>query len=181
MFATCSVADHNAPSYVGAETPDVLALLRKQPCMDTDSDPDRKRRIGRRIRELRQQSPYTQEAMAKEIGVSLRGYQAMEGKGAVSYDNLDKIARLHKVELSYFYADGANGDRLDQAIQLLAENQELMRQILRRLEAVAPPLSEAEAIQAYEQAVADGERARRAPKPAAGRRSAGTHSRPASS
>jgi transcriptional regulator with XRE-family HTH domain len=141
----------------------------------------RKESIGRRLRELRMRSPYTQEKVAELIDVSLRGYQKMEQSGGIRYQNLEQLADLFSVDVDYFFQDDEQpgADRLDEAIRLLHDNQDLMRQILRRLEAVVPPLSEAEALQAYEQAVVDGDRAQRAPKRAAGKRSAATRSRPA--
>lgn len=180
-----------------AQTPDLMGILATNKITTAAALADfqdaiteqmqetrRKEAIGRRLRELRVRSPYTQEKVAELIDVSLRGYQKMEQSGGIKYENLEQLAELFHVDVDYFFQSEEQpvaADRLDQAIQLLAENQELMRQILRRLEAVAPPLSEAEARQAYEQAVADGERARRAPKRAAGKRSAATRSRPASS
>lgn len=145
-----------------------------------DDDTDRKIRIGRRIRELRMESPYTQEAIAQEIGVSLRGYQAMEGRGAVSFASLEKIAALHKKDLDYFYREDSP-PALERAVELLEENQELMREILRRLAAVAPPLTEEDGLQAARQVVVDARKARRAPKRGTAKRAPSSPgSRPAS-
>lgn len=187
MLATHSVAQQHVPSYVGVQTPgavtpDVLGLLRT-PHMsnedDAERDAERKRRVGRRIRELREGSVYTQEAVAKRIGVSLRGYQAMEEKGAASFPSLQKIAAVHDVDVSYFQ-EGVNGDRLDEAITLLRETHALMREIATRLDAVVPPLSEADALQAAKQVVADAEKARRAPKRGTAKRAPSSRgSRPA--
>lgn len=95
-------------------TPDLMGLLGGHPDLDSLrdlhaaielylSDQDSKRSVGQRLRDLREHSPYTQEAVADAIHVSLRGYQKMEQTGGISFANLQKLANLFKVDIGHFY------------------------------------------------------------------------------
>jgi transcriptional regulator with XRE-family HTH domain len=64
-------------------------------------DSERKRQIGDRLKELREGSPYTQEAIADRLGITVRAYQKQEATGGVSYDNIEKLAELHGVEADW--------------------------------------------------------------------------------
>jgi transcriptional regulator with XRE-family HTH domain len=102
-------------------TPDLLRLLKQAPAAPKRdelqalmgaieeflTDDERKRRVGARLRDLRQHSPYTQEAIAEHIGVTLRAYQKMEQTGGMSYPNRVKLADLFKVDIGVLYDEPA--------------------------------------------------------------------------
>lgn len=83
----------NAPS----REPRSTRTLRLQLLMDQQQ----KLAIGARIKDLRERSPYTQEALADRLGVSLRGYQRMEETGGIKYANVEKLAHVHEVDVDY--------------------------------------------------------------------------------
>lgn len=55
-----------------------------------------KTEIGRRIAELRDRSPYTQERLAGELGLTLRAYQKLEQLGTTRYTRCEEVARAHE-------------------------------------------------------------------------------------
>lgn len=56
-----------------------------------------------RIRTLREESPYTQGAIADAIGVTPRAYQRWEEGGGVTWDNLEALAKLHGVSVHWLH------------------------------------------------------------------------------
>lgn len=138
-------------------TPDILGLLAggtnreslfelQRAIEDRLQDQEQKHRIGERLRTLRERSPYTQEAVADHIGVTIRAYQKQEQTGGVKYENLEKLADLFGVTVSYFYEErpalsrDAQLDRIERKLNALlalgitagpeAEPEERMRALL---------------------------------------------------
>lgn len=64
-------------------------------------DQQRRLELAARMKELRVESPYTQEAVADKIGLKLRSYQKAEKTGGISYEKLRKLAKLHNVEFDW--------------------------------------------------------------------------------
>lgn len=56
-----------------------------------------------RIKQLREESPYTQEAIADLVGVKIRSYQKWEEGGGIEWDNLEKLADIHKVSVQWIH------------------------------------------------------------------------------
>lgn len=111
------------------EVPDLLALFEEATMAD-----NHKQLIAQRIKRLRQQSPYTQEGIADRLHISLRGYQKWEETGGVRFANLEALAALHGVDVSYFYEgeEVRPNSQLDRIESLLSE-------ILDRLGPVSAP------------------------------------------
>jgi transcriptional regulator with XRE-family HTH domain len=57
-----------------------------------------RRKMGERIRELRERSPYKQRDMARKLRISTRMYQKNEERGTSDWGRVQKIARIHKVD-----------------------------------------------------------------------------------
>ncbi len=57
--------------------------------------------IGEKIREVREKKNFTQQQMADELEITPNGYGKIErGESSVSFDKLQKIAQLLKVQLA---------------------------------------------------------------------------------
>lgn len=161
-------------------TPKVAALIELQEAIDQHmSEAAAKEHRARLIRELREQSPYTQAAIAKRLNIGLRGYQKIEKTGGAKYETLSKLAVLHGVDVDYFYR-GENGDqpapddasqileaasRIEQALE---RNHKTMQALLSRLAEAVPEAAVTDPLADYEQAQADADRL-----PPAGKRAAG--------
>ena len=124
-------------------SPGLLAALEKE----------RKLQIAERIRELRQNSPYTQEAIAERLGVTVRAYQKQEKTGGVSYENVEKLAGLHGVETDWILRgdkpatpdllganhDGSQLDRMEKQLNDVAEQLDALEVTLSMLAAAQAP------------------------------------------
>lgn len=75
----------------------LLHALEQQELMDDQ----RKREIGARIRELRVDSPYTQQAVADRVGVTLRALQKWEQGRGITYENVERVANVFDVDVDY--------------------------------------------------------------------------------
>jgi len=62
----------------------------------------RSERAGR-IKKLREESPFTQEAVADRVGVKLRTYQKWEEGGGITWVHLESLASLHDVEVQWIH------------------------------------------------------------------------------
>jgi transcriptional regulator with XRE-family HTH domain len=63
-----------------------------------------KKRIGKKIRELREQTDLKQHHIAAKLGMSATNYAKIErGEVEISAIRLYKIARILKVEIGYFF------------------------------------------------------------------------------
>lgn len=58
-------------------------------------DAQRKAEIAARIKQLRVDSPYTQDKIAGLVGLGVRGYQKWEEAGSISHENAEKLAEIH--------------------------------------------------------------------------------------
>jgi transcriptional regulator with XRE-family HTH domain len=65
---------------------------------------------GERIKTLREGRHLTQPAVADEIGVTLRAYQAWEATGALKWENAKKLAAFYKVDAQDLWS---GDERLD--------------------------------------------------------------------
>lgn len=105
-------------------------------------DAQRKIEIGQRIKELREASPYPQPVIARAVGVSLRAYQKWEAGGGISYDNAERLANFHGVEVDWILkgntTDAANLEGVSPADQPNILEQ-LLREVLSRLDELAGP------------------------------------------
>lgn len=72
---------------------------------------DEKQRLERaaRIRQLREESPYTQEAVAERVGVKLRSYQKWEEGGGIEWEHLEALADLHRVDVQWIHRGRERG------------------------------------------------------------------------
>lgn len=66
---------------------------------------DEAARAGRadRIKRLREESAYTQPALAEEVGVTLRAYQRWEEGGGIEWEHLERLAELHGVSVQWLH------------------------------------------------------------------------------
>lgn len=154
-----------------AGTPDLMTLFAEsqatslaefqEAIREHMEDIERKQLVGRRLRELRDRSPYTQAAIADAIGVQLRAVQKMEQTGGISYSNKQKLAELFDVDVSYFFPNDAGepaaNDQIERIESMLRANNTLLLEIVTRLDAVAPPLTEAQLRGFYELAQDDAD------------------------
>jgi transcriptional regulator with XRE-family HTH domain len=111
-------------------TPDLLDLFESAAL-----DAERKARIARRLRELRDESPYTQEAIARKLHMSLRAYQKIEATGGTRYPNLEALADIYEVPVESLWEDPDEpqapadvGERLDRIEKTLGEVLALLHQ-----------------------------------------------------
>ena len=69
-----------------------------------DMEADQKRQIGDRVRELRENSRYTNETLAQAVGVSARAVgKWIEGKG-ISRDSAEKVAEVFDVDPDWLWS-----------------------------------------------------------------------------
>lgn len=52
--------------------------------------------IADRIKDLRERSPYKQEAIANKLGLKLRSYQKLEAKGTEDFERCEALYEIHK-------------------------------------------------------------------------------------
>lgn len=62
-----------------------------------------------RIKQLREESPYTQAALADLIGVTPRAYQRWEEGGGIEWDHLERLAEIHDVEVMWIHRGSGRG------------------------------------------------------------------------
>lgn len=76
---------------------------------------DEQQRIERaeRIKQLREESPYTQAALAERIGVSPRAYQRWEEGGGIEWDHLERLAEIHGVDVMWIHRGVGRGPTPD--------------------------------------------------------------------
>lgn len=72
-------------------------------------DQQRRLELAERMKSLREESPYTQQAIADQIGLQLRSYQKAEQTGGISYDRLQKLAALHGVDFDWLLKGESRG------------------------------------------------------------------------
>ena len=98
-------------------------------------DEDGRRARAQRIKRLRQESAYTQPAIAEAVGVTLRAYQRWEEGGGIEWEHLESLAELHGVEPQWIHRGRALEDGTRQpggatADELLAEIRSLRTVLL---------------------------------------------------
>lgn len=91
-----------------------------------------------RIKQLREESRYTQPHIAEFVGVSLRAYQRWEEGGGIEWEHLEKLAELHEVDPQWIHRGSEKGPAPDPfasesaatADELLAEIRSLRLELL---------------------------------------------------
>jgi len=81
-------------------------------------DEQRRLEIAGRIKELREQSPYTQPAIADRIGVTVRAYQKWEQTGGLTGEHLEELAKLHNVTPEFIWRGQERGPTPDLSVAL---------------------------------------------------------------
>lgn len=51
--------------------------------------------MARRVRDLRERSPFTQPRIAEELGIGLRAYQKLEAEGTTKWERVEELATIH--------------------------------------------------------------------------------------
>lgn len=95
------------------------------------ADKGRLKAQGERIRELRKLARMSQEAIAREVGVTMRGYQAWErGESEIRFENLTRLADVLKVTPDFieYGRPRARGETPD-----MAKTLDIGAEILKRL------------------------------------------------
>lgn len=88
-------------------------------------------KIGRKIRSLREQRGYSQEIMAKELGISQPSYARLEQKDdRISVTRLQKIARILDVPAVQFLNDSNEIANTASAFGLENMNQDIVNLFL---------------------------------------------------
>lgn len=83
--------------------------LRLQVALDEAAKAER----AGRIRQLREESPYTQPALADKVGVTLRAYQRWEEGGGIEWEHLEKLAEIHDVDVQWIHRGREQGPAPD--------------------------------------------------------------------
>lgn len=68
---------------------------------------------GERIKQLREESAFTQPALAEKVGVTLRAYQRWEEGGGIEWDHLEKLAEIHGVDVQWIHRGKEKGPTPD--------------------------------------------------------------------
>lgn len=97
-------------------------------------DVHEKRQITARIKQAREEAGLSQERMADELGMSLRGYVHYESqtKPRVPFDRLEDIARFTRTSRDWLlYGNGVPSE--DETLRQLAREMGAMRALLERI------------------------------------------------
>lgn len=104
-------------------------------------DQVRRRELAARMRTLREESPYTQEAIADKIGLKLRSYQKAEQTGGISYEKLQALAGVHEVDFDWLLKGSEKGPAPDLLATMEGERSSdgayVSEERMQRLEALA--------------------------------------------
>jgi len=76
-------------------------------------DEAQKLEIGARIRQLRERSPYKQQAVADKLGIGLRAYQKLEEVGTTRYERCEELADIFEVEPMWIWEGRERGSTPD--------------------------------------------------------------------
>jgi transcriptional regulator with XRE-family HTH domain len=89
-------------------------------------------RIGKSIRNIREQKGYSQENVAKELGISQPSYARLEQKDdRISVTRLIKIAEFLEIHPNYFFEDNKNSFKPINSIESLDMNHEIVNLLLK--------------------------------------------------
>lgn len=72
-------------------------------------DEARKLEIGERIRRLREESPYKQQAVADKLGIGLRAYQKLEEVGTTRWERCEELAEIFEVDPYWIWTGHEKG------------------------------------------------------------------------
>jgi transcriptional regulator with XRE-family HTH domain len=109
-----------------------LPTLRLQMALDAAQRLAR----GERIKQLREESPYTQPVLAEQVGVTLRAYQRWEEGGGIEWDHLEKLAEIHGVDVQWIHKGEEQGVTPD-VLATLNGADDIRSELGRLVEAVA--------------------------------------------
>lgn len=84
---------------------------------------------AQRIKQLREESPYTQAALADKVGVTPRAYQRWEEGGGIEWEHLEKLAEIHDVDVMWIHKAAGRGPTPDPFATESGEESELAEQI----------------------------------------------------
>lgn len=59
--------------------------------------------IAQRVRELREQSPFSQQEMADKLGISLRAYQKLEHNGLQRWKRAEELGEIFEVDPGWIW------------------------------------------------------------------------------
>ncbi len=96
--------------------------------------------IGQRIKELREQSRFTQPELAELLGIGLRAYQKLEAEGTTKWERAEELARIHGVDVYWLWhgrettsppapLNGAQLERIERKLDQLLELAETQRAV----------------------------------------------------
>jgi transcriptional regulator with XRE-family HTH domain len=60
--------------------------------------------IAKRIRLLRERSPFGQREIADRLGIGLRAYQKVEAKGTTRMERCEELAEIHNVTAAWIWS-----------------------------------------------------------------------------
>lgn len=121
-------------------------------------EPERKRDIGARLKEARENSPHEQQDLADAAGVKLRTYQFWEAGRGVNRAGVNAVAKKLRADPEYiWHGDGGASGQFDRIEDKMDEILSLLRAALP--ESVLQKL----AVQAAEEGLAASRADKRAP------------------
>ena len=86
-------------------------------------EPERKAAIGARLKQARENSPYSQKDLAEAGGVELRTYQFWEAGRGVTRAGVDAVAKRIGIDPEVIWSgDAADESQLDRIEQAVTEN-----------------------------------------------------------
>lgn len=80
-----------------------------------------------RIKQLREESPYTQAALADLVGVTPRAYQRWEEGGGIEWEHLERLAEVHGVDVIWIHRGTSRGPTPDPFVPTTSEVPALAR------------------------------------------------------
>lgn len=106
-------------------------------------DAERREGVARRIRELWEESGYTEEHVADTLGISISGFQKQKQSGGIRREHAEKLAELFGTTYEYiatgrtekgdtpdpFAVNGKPDDRLGHIEAVVEETRRLLRRL----------------------------------------------------
>jgi transcriptional regulator with XRE-family HTH domain len=98
--------------------PRSVATLRLRMALDAKQRAER----AQRIKQLREESPYTQAAIADRVGVTPRAYQRWEEGGGIEWEHLERLAEIHDAEVLWIHRGEGRGPTPDLVEELSGDD-----------------------------------------------------------
>lgn len=100
-------------------------------------DPEQKSEVGRRLREAREQSPFTQRDLAKAAHVEVRTYQFWEQGRGVTRKGVNAVARKLGIDPEDLWSGGGSGSLQSGRVeQITSDNAAALERVERKLDAL---------------------------------------------